>query len=163
MKRFKTIAFIAIILTLISCDHLKNTKDWLVDESIDLAFGHFDAQMCDTKWNKRRFKEFFNFAPTSDVKNIYCFGDIIAFDNSFSFSFNCNEITVQKIVSELELSRAHQPDNYSQGIQQNFRWWDKKKIEKLIPYYKKNSDHTYYWYLWYDVAESKAYYLEFDM
>jgi len=121
----------------------------------------FDSKNPDTESNKKRFEEFFNFYPSPDVKNIYCFADELAFDHSYQFSFNCDKSTINKIVSELKLSLAYEPNNYSEYLQREFFWWDRECVKEIPPYFKE--DDRNYWFLWYDTTNNKAYYIAFDM
>jgi hypothetical protein len=173
MKQKKLFSFIVLTLALFSCGRLKNTGQEFVENSgqkikdkgeqlTDKIIARYDADTADTKWNKLRFAEFFGFNPTPDVKNIYCYADEIGIDHDYTFSFNCDTSTVNKIVSYLELTQSDKPDNYGEGLQHDFKWWDKNKIQKIKPYLKKG-DHQTFWYLWYDKNESKVYYFEFDM
>ena len=163
MKPQYYILTLVFLTTAFSCDRIKRKTEEIVDNAKDNIISHYDSKIPDTKWNKKRFDEFFHFAPTSDVKNIYCFADEIAFDHTYMFSFNCNMTTLYKIISELELVQADSPDKSSEGIQQDFDWWDKEKLKNLTPYCKKEDEHRTYWYLWYDMTDKKAYYIEFDM
>jgi len=170
MKQF--IYSIILLLLLVSCNRMKDKGAELKDrvenkvkrESEELAdkmAPHFDAYEPDTKFNKKRFKEFLEVDLTPDVKNIYCFDDAIGIDADYQFSFNCNPGTAQKIIKKLELT----PDKIHMdvsGLQHDFDWWDKKKIEKLDLYSWKG-EREYYKYFWYDQKEQKAYYFEFDM
>ncbi|MFL5740424.1 MAG: hypothetical protein ACJ75B_09425 [Flavisolibacter sp.] len=137
---------------------LAEKKSGLTDKII----AHYDAYKPDTRFNNKRFLEFFGFAPTEDVKQLYCYADEIGIDNDYQFSFTCDTSTVAKITNNLKLSKADQPENFSSGLWHSFPWWDSTSITVLKPYYKKG-DHEKYWYLWYDQAKSKAYYFEFDM
>jgi len=47
-------------------------------------------------------------------------------------------------------------------MQNDFNWWDKKKIKKL-QLYTWEGKNRFYKYFWYDTTEQKAYYFEFDM
>jgi hypothetical protein len=170
MKQF--IYSIILLLLLVSCNRMKDKGVELKDrvenkfkrESEELAdkmAPNFDAYEPDTKFNKKRFKEFLEVDLTPDVKNIYCFDDAIGIDADYQFSFNCNPGTAQKIIKKLELT----PDKIHMdvsGLQHDFDWWDKKKVEKLDLYSWKG-ESEYYKYFWYDQKEQKAYYFEFDM
>ncbi|MDE3185816.1 MAG: hypothetical protein KGM16_20580 [Bacteroidota bacterium] len=130
-------------------------------ELSDKVISHFDPYHPDTKFNKKRFSEFFMFYPSPDEKNIYCYADEMGIDHSYQFSFNCDTATISKIVSNLKLKRGVIDDNDGSGIWQNFPWWDSLKIENLKPFSKKGA-HESYWYLWYDTSKQKAYYFSFD-
>ncbi len=163
----------AVILTLFSCDKVKRKGYQVVDKTKttlskkkddigDKIIARFDAYEPDTKFNKKRFSEFFGFYPTQDVKNIYCHADELGIDHDYQFAFNCDTRTLKKIVSHLNLTKTEQPDNFSSGLWHNFPWWDSTKISTLKPYWKK-SNHEIYSYLWYDTLDQKAYYFTFDM
>jgi hypothetical protein len=162
-----------IALALHSCDRIKrkskqvanNTKATLAEKKAefgDKLIAHYDSYKPDTKFNKRRFQEFFSFAPPADVKDIYCHADEMGIDHDYQFSFYCNSATVNKIVQNLQLTKADSSDNFSNGLWHSFPWWDSTRIVTLTPYLKKG-DHETYWYLWYDQNNEKAYYFEFDM
>jgi hypothetical protein len=128
----------------------------------DKVIANYDAYKPDTRFNKKRFQEFFGFAPTADVKEIYCHADEMGIDHDYQFSFSCDTGTVVKIAGSLKLTKASKPDNFSSGLWHSFPWWDSTTIINLKPYFKK-SEHETYWYLWYDKSKQKAYYFEFDM
>ena len=165
---------LAFILTLLSCDRIKKeshhvvdkTKQTIAEKKSDLSdkiINHYDPYHPDTKFNKKRFSEFFLFAPTPDVKNIYCYADEMGIDHNYQFSFNCDTATISRIVSNLKLTNKDVIDNNNgKGFWHNFPWWDSAKVETLKPFYKKG-EHETYWYLWYDKPKEKAYYFSFDM
>jgi hypothetical protein len=151
----------------------KNTKEILIALTIGLSitfFGYnkyfvdsdFDSKIPDTKSNKKRFKEFFGFDPTNDVKDIYCFFDPLGFDPLYQLAFSCDKNTVLRIADELNLSKP-QSESFQTSIQQEFPWWHKADIDNLEPLMKINDDRDYYYFLWYDTISKKAYYLEYDM
>lgn len=103
----------AIILTLYSCDKVKRKGYQTVDKAKatlskkkddigDKIIARFDAHEPDTRFNKKRFSEFFGFYPTQDVKNIYCYADELGIDHDSQFAFNCDTETVTKIISFLK-------------------------------------------------------------
>lgn len=156
-----------------SCDRIKygvkrlaNKTDRLIkDQSnqlLDKIFPRFDANEPDTKYNKKRFTEFIKIDITSDVRNIYCFADVIGIDADYMFSFNCNTTTVRKIIDKHLLKLDKETTDYAFGIQDNFKWWDKEKIKKL-ELYSWNDGKQYFKYFWYDKTESKAYFFDFDL
>jgi hypothetical protein len=132
------------------------------DAAIDKLIPTFDSYNPDTKYNKKRFTDFFGKAPTSDVSNIYCYNDQVGIDSKFQFSFRCDTTTRSRIIKFLGLSSESKPNNSSRGLWTTFKWWDSSKIETLNPYSYKIEDR-YYRYLWYDETSSTAYYPDFDM
>jgi hypothetical protein len=163
----------AFIITLFSCDKIKRKGHDAVDKTknkiaakkdavIDKLIPIFNSDEPDTKFNKKRFEEFFGFAPTPDVSEIYCFDDQIGIDSKFLFSFKCDSTTKDRIIKHSNLIEASQPDNFSSGLWQSFSWWDSAKITTLKPYWHK-SEHRYYKYLWFDKTKHKVYYIEFDL
>lgn len=160
-------------LTLFSCDRIKKESRKVIDKTQqtvaekksdlrDKIIAHYDPYHPDTKFNKKRFSEFFMFDPTPDVKNIYCYADEMGIDHDYQFSFNCDTLTVNKIISNLNLKKGIIDDNNGSGLWHNFSWWDSSEIEKLIPFSRKGAHETYQ-YLWYDTSGQKAYYFLFDM
>ncbi len=164
---------LTIILSLFSCDKVKRkghqavnkAKTTLAEKKADIGdkiIARFDAYEPDTRFNKKRFYEFFSFYPTQDVKNIYCHADELGIDHDYQFAFNCDTATITKIISYLNLTKSEQPDNFSSGLWNDFPWWDSTKITTLKPYWTKGKHETYR-YLWYDTSGQKAYYFTFDM
>jgi hypothetical protein len=180
MRHFKTtlkqtiyISTIIFALTIVSCDRIKNKGQELADKTeekvkdkskdlVDKVVPNFDAYKPDTKFNKERFKDFLKVDLTPDIKNIYCFDDAIGIDADYMFSFNCDTTTARKIIEKHQLRLDKETTDYAFGLQHDFEWWDKKKIEKL-DLYSWQSDHQYFKYFWYDKTEQKAYYFDFDM
>lgn len=160
-------------LVLSSCGRVKNEGQKFVaegshqvrDKSKELAdkvFPRFDAYEADTKFNRERFLEFLQVELTPDIKNIYCSGDNIGIDAAYQFSFHCNAATSVRIIEKHKLTLDTATTDYAFGLQDDFAWWDKKKIEKLQLYSRKG-EHEYYQYFWYDETEQKAYYFDFDL
>ncbi len=180
MRHFKTtmkqtiyISTIIFALTIVSCDRIKNKGQELAEKTekkvkdkskdfVDKVVPHFDAYKPDTKFNKERFKDFLKVDLTPDIKNIYCFDDAIGIDADYMFSFNCDTTTARKIIEKHQLKLDKETTDYAFGLQHDFDWWDKKKIEKL-DLYSWQGDRQYFKYFWYDKTEQKAYYFDFDM
>ena len=171
----QTVYILVIIgaLSIFSCGQIKNkgkelakeTEQRIEDKSkelIDKVVPVFDPYNPDTKFNKERFKDFLQVDLTPDIKNIYCFDDAIGIDADYQFSFNCNTSTVAKIIKKLNLTLDSKTTDFGFGFQNDFDWWNKKKIEKLKLYSWKG-ENEYYKYFWYDTIEQKAYYFDFDM
>ena len=173
MKQTIYISTIIFALTIVSCDRIKNKGQELADKTeekvkvkskdlVDKVVPHFDAYKPDTKFNKERFKDFLQVDLTPDIKNIYCFDDAIGIDADYMFSFNCDSTTARKIIEKHHLKLDKETTDYAFGLQHDFEWWDKKKIEKL-DLYSWQGDNQYFKYFWYDRTEQKAYYFDFDM
>lgn len=173
MKKTLYISSIIFILTLVACERIRNkgqenitkAKEKVKEKSkvlIDKAIPQFDAYKADTKFNKERFNDFLKVDITPDIKNIYCFDDEVGIDSDYMFSFNCNIETTRKIIEKHQLKLDKETKDFAFGIQNDFEWWDKKKIEKLDLYSWKDNQQ-YYKYFWYDKIEHKAYYFDFDM
>ena len=160
-------------MLVVSCDSIKNKGQELADKTeekvkdkskdlVDKVIPHFDAYEADTKFNKERFQEFLQVDLTPDVKNIYCFGDAMGIDADYQFGFNCDPATAKWIMEKHQLKPDITTTDFAFGIQNDFAWWDKSKIEKL-ELHSWEGDHRYFKYFWYDNIEQKAYYFEFDM
>lgn len=173
MKHIFYILTIIFVLTFISCDRIRNKGHELANKAekklknksndiVDKVIPHFDAYQPDTKYNKERFQDFLKVGLTQDIKNIYCFEDAVGIDADYMFSFNCNTTTVKEIINKHKLKLDKETTDYAFGLQHDFDWWNKMKIEKL-DLYSWQGEHQYLKYFWYDKAEHKAYYFEFDM
>lgn len=146
MKRSINIFLISILFTgIISCDQIKNkteqvkekTKTELKEQTqkiIAKIFPTFDSEQPDTDNNKKRFKDFLKVELTPDIKNIYCFDDAIGIDADYMLSFNCDAITSKKIIEINKLTIDTINVNNAFALQNDFEWWDKKRIEKLQKY-----------------------------
>ena len=162
-----------LFISILSCDRIKRKGHQVVDKTkaaisekkhnlSDKIIARFDSDTPDTKFNKRRFNEFFKFEPTPDVKEIYCYADEMGIDHDYQFSFYCDTTSLNKIVRSLFLVKGDRPTEFGSGLWHDFFWWDKEKILTLTPYSRKGG-HKSYLYLWYDKSKQKAYYFEFDM
>jgi hypothetical protein len=173
MKQTIYISTIILVLTIVSCDRIKNKGQELADKTkerveekskdlVDKVVPHFDAYKPDTKSNKERFTDFLKVDLSPDIKNIYCFDDEIGIDADYMFSFNCDSTTARKIIEKHMLKLDKTTTDYAFGLQDDFDWWDKAKISKLQLYSWKG-EHQYFKYFWYDKAERQAYYFDFDL
>jgi len=114
----------------------------------------------DTKANIAGFERHFCFAPPPDVSELYYYVDELGADVKYQLGFKAELSTVEKIVSELAL-KQEQPAP-SQAIATEFPWWQESELASLTPYWKKNQEGDYYWYLWYDVDSQRVWFLEFS-
>jgi hypothetical protein len=174
MKQIFYFFTIISTLSIVSCESFKNKGQALIEKTeekvenkskdlVDKVFPSFDADKADTKFNKKRFKDFLQVDLTEDIKNIYCFDDAIGIDADYQFSFNCDSTTAKRIIAKHKLKLNKVSTNYSFGLQNDFEWWDKKKIEKLDLYTWQNEDNRYFKLFWYDKTEQKAYYFDYDI
>lgn len=152
-----------------SCQQIKNKAA----KAADMVWPTFDEHTPDTWHNKERFNEFFGFYPTADVKNIYCYGDVLGFDGTFQFSFNCDSATVIKIIEKYQLTppdttatnsiwHRETQSNISSYSIVDYEWWNDSITGAVMPYCKCENDRMFT-YLWYDTANKKAYYLNYDI
>lgn len=174
MKKPSIYLLIFLFYTVTSgCDSIRRKTKQVADKAgnkvaekkedlFDKLIPRFDAYTPDTKYNRKRFRQFFGIEPTPDVKDLYCHADEFGIDHSYQFSFSCDTSTITKINTRLNLTKAEQPETYSSGLWHNFSWWDSTTISNITPYYKKGEHETYY-YLWFDEQKRKAYYFTFDL
>jgi hypothetical protein len=173
MRLIICISFVVFSLGLVSCDRMQNkghavaiqAKGKLLakrDAAVDKLIPTFDSYKPDTKYNRKRFTDFFGFVPTNDVSDLYCYNDQIGIDSKFQFSFKCDTATKARIIKYLELSPERMPNNSSSGLWTSFKWWNTGKIKTLVPYSYK-TENQYYRYLWFDDSTGTAFYLDFDM
>ncbi len=134
--------------------------------TIERVFPTFNSDIPDTEANKKNFRAFLKIDITPDINNIYCFDDAIGANADYMFSFNCDSITVKKIIERNELKKDSLIGNNAEGMQHDFFWWDKKKIRELERYsWNSNNEKkkNIYKFFWYDKDNQKAYYFEYDM
>lgn len=171
---------LALLLTLFSCDRIKRKGDDVVDKAkqaasgtkqkisdktthlIEKAFPTYDSYKADTENNKKRFKEHLQVDLTSDVKDIYTYGDFLGVDYKILIAFTCNKTTINKITEakKMQLTTAKNDDGLL--FLDEFGWWDKNKIEMLKPY-EMGKEQEYWQYLWYDATTGQAFYEEFSL
>lgn len=145
---------------------VEKTGEKVKNKSADLADKirpRFDAYTPDTRYNKRRFRDFLKIELTEDIHDIYCYDDAIGIDADYQFGFHCSPKTAQRIIRINKLKADSLNSDYALGLQNDFSWWNKKKIEKLELYLWKDPSSEYYKYFWYDSREQKAYFFDFDM
>ena len=117
-------------------------------DAVDKVIPTFDADKPDTKFNKKRFRQFLEIEPGADVKNILCADDAIGIDAAYKFTFTCDDTTINRIVKKLHLKNTPTGvDGIDFGADAD--WWDISRLNKLTPYWKTGANETY-WYLLYD-------------
>lgn len=176
----KNILTLAFILTLFSCDRIKRKGDAVVDKTkqaasetkqkirdkanplVDKVFPTYDNGKADTENNKKRFKEHLQVDLTSDVKSIFTYGDFLGADYKVLIAFTCDQSTVNKIIAAKKMQLTTSKDDDGLRFLDEFKWWDKDKIELLQPY--KVGKETENWqYLWYDSTTKQAFYEEYSL
>ena len=171
---------LAFILTLFSCDRIKRKGDAVVGKTkqaasetkqkisnkannlVDKVFQTYDNDKADTDANKKRFKEHLQVVLTSDVKNIYTYGDFLGVDYKVLIAFTCDQATVDKIIAVKKMELTTSKDDDGLFFLDEFKWWDKDKIELLEPY-KVGKEAEYWQYLWYDPKTRQAFYEEYSL
>ncbi|PZE15580.1 hypothetical protein DNU06_17345 [Putridiphycobacter roseus] len=148
---------------------MKNKSEQVTDKVkektkkvVDKVFPSFDCDQADTENNRSRFAEFLKIRITPDVKNIYCFDDAIGIDADYMFAFNCNATTSKQIINTHNLIVDTVNSDNGFGMQHDFEWWDKKRIENLQKY-SWTDGNQYFKYYWYDSENEKGYYFDFDL
>ncbi|RYZ43527.1 MAG: hypothetical protein EOP49_27860 [Sphingobacteriales bacterium] len=173
-KQFLTCLFVA--LALLSCDRLakkgssvanrvKDAAARKMEDAEDKAIAKFEPGTPDTRFNKKRFAEFFKFAPGPDVRNIYCYADRMGIDSKFQFGFACDTSTLNRIILAERLHKAAPEDGYefSRLLEPTeFSWWQNKDLESRTPFLRNDNERAYTC-LWYDTTLGKAWYLTYDM
>lgn len=170
---------LTLLLTLHACDSVKNkvnkvsenTKEVVSeakqkisdkkDQLVDKVFPSYDSDKPDTRNNKKRFKDHLQVDPTSDVKDIYSYGDFLGIDYKVLIAFSCDQITIDKIVATKKMKRSTQDDNGLLFLDE-FKWWNKDSIKMPEPY-KVGKDAEYWEYLWYDPKSKQAFYEEYSL
>ncbi len=137
----------------------------LAKKIIDPLFPPFDSDRPDTEANQKNFRHFLQVAITADVKNIYCFDDAIGQDADYMFSFNCDTATASSIIKKLDLSKDSLPGDNPEGLQHDFDWWDKKRINELTGYswLSNTQGKNLHKRFWYDTLDQKAYFFQYSL
>lgn len=171
---------LAFILTLFSCDRIKSKGDAVVDKTKqaasetkqkisdkannlgDKVFPTYDNGKADTENNKKRFKEHLQIDLTSDIRNIYAYGDFLGADYKVLIAFTCDQATIDKVIAVKKMQLTTSKDDDGLFFLDEFKWWDKDKIELLEPY-KVGKEAEYWQYLWYDPKTRQAFYEEYSL
>lgn len=122
----------------------------------------FCLQSC-FRSSKIYFQDFFGFTPTEDVKNLNSFGDELGIDASYWLAFECNDSTIGKIVTNLQLTKSEIETNGLIGglNTQPTPWWDTAFVSHSKPFTRQ--DDRILWYLWYNNKTKRAYFLTLDL
>ena len=126
------------------------------------VFPTYSSTRPDTLSNQQRFKDLLEVKLTPDVKNIYCFADYLGIDFSIQLAFTCNASTAKRIIEQQNLAIDIITNHDAFGIDDEFSWWNRQKIQPL-PLHTWKKEGEYYKYFWYDAKLGKAYYLEFTV
>jgi len=180
LRYSSNILTLVLLLTFFSCDRIKRKGDTIVDKTkqaasetkqkisdkanklVDKVFPTDDNGKADTENNKKRFKEHLQVDLTSDVKDIYSYSDFLGADYKVLIAFTCDQTTADKIVVTKKMKLTTSKDDDGLIFLEEFKWWDKDKIELLEPY-KVGKEQEYWQYLWYDSKTKKAFYEEFSL
>jgi len=180
LRYSKNILTLTFLLTLFSCDRIKRKGNAVVDKTeqtvsqttqkisdkknhlIDKAFPTYHNSKADTENNKKRFKEHLQVDLTSDVKNIYAYGDFLGADYKVLIAFTCDQATIDEIIAAKKMQLTTTKDDDGLFFLDEFKWWDKDKIKLLEPY-KFGKEAEYWEYLWYDPKTKQAFYEEFSL
>lgn len=174
-----TLAFITL-LAFLSCNRVKHKGEAIVDKTkqtisetkqkisdkkdkvIDEYFPAYDSDTCDTKNNKKRFIDHLQIGLPNDVKHIYAYGDFLGADYKVLIAFSCDQVTIDNIIEAKNMEKSTKENDGGLQFMDEFTWWNKSKIEKLVPY-KVGKEMEYWKYLWYDPKSKQAYYEEFSL
>lgn len=121
----------------------------------------YDFDQADTPANQAGFERHFGFPAPTTVTSLYYFADELGADGLYQLGFETNSETIEHIITELNL--VQQEPNIQTGLARDFDWWDNEVIEVLTPYWKHNQDNDYFWFLWYDTDNQRAYYIEYSI
>jgi len=124
-----------------------------------------DPNKPDTRANIRGFERIVNVPKSDDVKDIYFFADEFGFDPTYQFSFTCDISTIKKIVAAHKLNRITGKEvNPHFGTGQEFKWWNKEKVEALNLHWNRYDSIAYKVVdVWYDEKNSKGYFVSIKL
>jgi hypothetical protein len=162
LRYLNIILITAYLSTLTSCERIKKKGGIVVDKAketvaetkksignkknqvTDRIFPIYNSDKADTEFNRKRFKEHLQVDLTDDIKDIYAYGDFLGIDYKVLIAFTCDQ------------------DDDGLLFLDEFKWWDKDKIEVLEPF-KVGKEQEYWQYLWYDPKTKQAFYEEFSL
>ena len=121
----------------------------------------YNQDKADTPANQKGFARRLGQPPTADVKGIYFYADEMGADCSYQFRFECSQKTHDSLVQSLSLTNTTKLEGHLPGSA--FPWWNARDIDTLPVHWKINAKGDYYWFLWYDVAKSEAFFLEYSL
>jgi hypothetical protein len=112
------------------------------------VFTDYDFDQPDTPANQEGFEQHFGFPAPASVSDLYYFADELGADVKYQLGFTTDQETVDRIVSELDLTQG-KPTLDCTGLVREFDWWEKGVVEGLTP--------------WFDSSSQRAYYIEFSL
>lgn len=157
-----------LFMASLSCERLKKQTREIAGGAVhkvaerknalkDKLIRTYDFNAPDTDNNKKRFSEHLQTTLTPDVKNIYAYGDFLGIDFKVLMAFDCDSTTVERIVKQKNMRQLNQAGEGGLFFTNEFKWWDKEKLETLRPY-KVGKEYEYWELLWYDAKQHKAWY-----
>ncbi len=157
-----SIAIFVVLVVLSGCDRVSRKAQDLKEQAVDKVFRPFDAGTPDTDHNKKRFEEFFGFAPGNDVDSLYCFGDELGADSKYMFAFRCDAQTAARICDSLQLVIGKEKPELDNLLTVPQSWWrDTLLTPETAVFHLENERVYHYW--WYFPKTRWAYYHTFDM
>lgn len=164
-----TLFFLSFSMTVLSCGKIRRHGHGVISKSqaavtdqTERVFPTYNAYTADTDDNKNRFKEHLQVELTSDVKDLYTYGDFMAIDYSVLISFTCDQSTIDKIIEKNGLQLSTGENIRAISFSGKFNWWKQDMIDQLIPYQAGEEDE-FWQFLWYNPVTKQAFYEEFSM
>ena len=180
LRYLNIILITAYLSTLTSCERIKKKGGIVVDKAketvaetkksignkknqvTDRIFPIYNSDKADTEFNRKRFKEHLQVDLTDDIKDIYAYGDFLGIDYKVLIAFTCDQSTIDRIIEVKKMQLTTSKDDDGLLFLDEFKWWDKDKIEVLEPF-KVGKEQEYWQYLWYDPKTKQAFYEEFSL
>lgn len=156
------IAILLAVFLLCSCDRVSRKANELKDKAVDQVFRPFDASTPDTDHNKKRFEEFFGFAPGKDVDSLYCYGDELGADSKYMFAFRCDSSTAAQVFDSLHLQKHHKQPEFDNLLTVPQPWWPDSLLTPETAVFHLGDKRVYH-YWWYFPKTRWLYYHTFDM
>lgn len=159
----KNIAVILLVMLLcFGCERVSRKAHELKEKAVDKVFRPFDAGTPDTDHNKKRFEEFFGFAPGKDVDSLYCYGDEMGADSKYMFAFRCDAATAARICDSLHLVTGKEKPELDNLLTVPQPWWpDSLLTPETAVFHLENERVYHYW--WYFPETRRMFYHTFDM
>ncbi len=154
---------VATAMMCCSCGRLQMRIEHAFATARDHVWPIFDADIPDTRFNKKRFREFLQVPLTPDVHQIYCHDDRMGIDSKFQIAFRCSAATISTIRMVHKMHKDTTTWDCFDQFSTKFHWWQPSAFCPVKPWVYSSEDNRYFQYLWYDSSTNRAWYLDFDL
>lgn len=125
--------------------------------SIFASCSRYDANIPDTKANRKGFAQHLKVTPDKEVTDVYFFADEWGGDTAYWFAFSAPVGVVDKIVKNLGLTLTGDPENgFDPPVSQPLAWWNAEERKKSQYYEFRDEKKEILRCLWYHPETQKC-------